>query len=398
MPIKNWIKYRYKTRYFRKIRDYFHYLIGLIGTACLLPFQSTDSLSAKNIKRILLIRLDRIGDMVLTTPAFAAIRSAFPNARITLLSRSYVKPLVISNPNLDQFIEYDRSFSFYAKIRVIGQLRLLRSELAIVLNTDFSSGLIAFLSGAKYRIGNNHKEAGFFFTTAVNDQTRSGQIKHTVESTLDLIRALKVPMNEKKELFVSITEEGEKYVVQFFKKHKLDDTDLIIAIHPGSRQPYIRWRKEGFAEVADRLIEEYNAKVILIGGPGESQIINDVLSLMKYSSIVIDPPIKLTELVSLLNRCHLFIGNSTGTMHIAAALKVPVVAIFGSKHPMDSYKKWSPWGEGHIVVSRDVGCLECHPGDCARDFECMKLISADNVLKAVEKSNFLTDRTQINTD
>jgi len=310
-----------------------------------------------------------------------------------MLLRPYTKPLVINNPNLDQTMEYDRSFSFYAKICVIRKLRLLRPELAIVLNTDFFSGLIAFLSGAKYRVGNAHKEASFFFTIAVEDPTRSGmssssgakdQIKHTVESTLDLVRTLKVPVNEKKELSVSITEEGEKYVDRFFEKHKLDDTDLIIAIHPGSRQPYIRWRKEGFAEVADQLIENHNAKIILIGGPGESQIINDVLSLMKHGIIAIDPPIKLTELVSLLNRCHLFIGNSTGPMHIAAALKVPVVAIFGSKHPMDNYKKWGPWGEGHIVVSKNLDCLDCHPGDC-KTFECMELISPTDVLKAVEK-------------
>ena len=92
----------------------------------------------------------------------------------------------------------------------------------------------------------------------------------------------------------------------------------------------------------------------------------------------------LTELVSLIKRSRLFIGNSTGPMHIASALKVPVVAIFGPVHPLDSYQEWGPWGPGHIVVSKNLNCLDCHPSDC-REFKCMDLITVDEVMAAVDK-------------
>lgn len=92
----------------------------------------------------------------------------------------------------------------------------------------------------------------------------------------------------------------------------------------------------------------------------------------------------LTQLVSLIKRGHLFIGNSTGPMHIAAALEVPVIAIFGTMHPLDSYKEWGPWGEKHIIISKELECGDCHPSDC-KTFDCMKLISSEEVSKAAKK-------------
>jgi ADP-heptose:LPS heptosyltransferase len=94
--------------------------------------------------------------------------------------------------------------------------------------------------------------------------------------------------------------------------------------------------------------------------------------------------LQLTQLVSLIKKCHLFIGNSTGPMHIAAAIGVPVVAIFGNIHPLDSYLEWGPWGEGHIVVSKNLNCPDCHPGNC-RAFSCMELITAEEVFAAAKK-------------
>ncbi len=91
---------------------------------------------------------------------------------------------------------------------------------------------------------------------------------------------------------------------------------------------------------------------------------------------------ELTELVSVIKKCSLFIGNGTGPMHIASALHVPVVAIFGTIHPLDSYKAWGPWGNNHTIVSKDMDCKNCHPSDC-KTFDCMNLITANEVLNAV---------------
>ncbi|MFC1672424.1 glycosyltransferase family 9 protein [Planctomycetota bacterium] len=168
-----------------------------------------------------------------------------------------------------------------------------------------------------------------------------------------------------------------------FEDHSIRDKDVVVCIHPGSRQEYIRWNKEGFAAVADEIIRQYNAKVILIGAQRENGLVEEVSSLMK------ERPIKtvgrrLTELVSLIKRCSLFVGNSTGPMHIAAGLQVPVVAVFGSRHPGDSHQKWGPWGKDHMVVSKDVSCKNCNPSNCTT-LECMKAVSVGDILKAIAK-------------
>ncbi|MCM8763262.1 MAG: glycosyltransferase family 9 protein, partial [Candidatus Omnitrophica bacterium] len=176
---------------------------------------------------------------------------------------------------------------------------------------------------------------------------------------------------------------GEKIAEDFLKNYAIQKSDLKIVIHPGARQEYIRWKKEGFAKVSDELIKQYNAKIILIGSSNESNLVGEIASLMKQRPILAIG-LKLTVLVSLIKRCHLFIGNSTGPMHLAAALKVPVVAIFGNIHPLDSYQEWGPWGENHIVVSKNLRCKNCHPGDC-RTLDCMRLITAEDVLDAAKK-------------
>jgi len=164
----------------------------------------------------------------------------------------------------------------------------------------------------------------------------------------------------------------------------ISSQDKIVAIHPGARQEYIRWQKEGFVEIANNLIEEYHFKILLVGGDFEEHLVEDILSLIKNKREVIPAGnTTLTQLVSLLKRCNLFIGNSTGPMHMAAALNIPVVAIFGCVNPLDNYKRWGPWGNGHIVVSKDLNCPDCHPSDC-ETFDCMRLITTKEVLEAID--------------
>ena len=157
-------------------------------------------------------------------------------------------------------------------------------------------------------------------------------------------------------------------------------TAPVIFMHPGSRQEYIRWKKEGFAEVADMLIRDKKACVILAGGTDERDLIRELGSLMKEKAVIAEG-LTLSRLVSLIKRADLFIGNSTGPMHIAAALRVPVVAIFGCRHPLDSFLEWGPWGQKCIVVSKDVGCRRCHPSDCV-SFECMAAVTVADVYRA----------------
>ncbi len=322
-----------------------------------------------NIKKILIIRIDRIGDLILSTPAIKTVRESFPDAEISLMVREYTRELVVDNPYVDKVLTCEKE--------KVGN----GYDLSISLHPGLKPNYLAFRSKARYRIGYIGSGGSFFLTHKIIDD-REIRLRHEVESALEVVGSIGCVTKDKR-LQISVTEEGEEFAERFFKENRLKENDLVIAIHPGARQEYIKWKKEGFASVADKLIEEERAKVILIGAGKEKRLVEEVASLMQNKPFFA-VGLKLTQLVSLIKRCNLFIGNSSGPMHIAAALGIPVVAIFGNIHPLDSYQEWGPWGEGHVVISKNMKCPDCHPGDC-KSLDCMKKITTDEVLDAAEK-------------
>lgn len=358
----------------RKLRSIFYGLFDACGYLIFFPARRAlgkRQFEKSGIRKILIIRLDRIGDLILSTPAIRAIREGFPrpNTKVHLLVSEYTKSLVVNNPHIDKLLVYHKD-------PIPGDY-----DLAIALHPGLRQNYLAFKSGARFRSGFSGWGGGFFLTHKIKDD-RISRIRHEVDTALEIAGLLGCAARSK-DLEVSLTTEGEKFAADFFKNHQLSPRGPVIVVHPGARQDYIRWQKEGFAQVCDKLIGGEKATVILIADKNEEILLQAITSLMTEKPLVASG-LKLTELISLIKRCDLFIGNSTGPMHIAAALKVPVVAIFGSTHPLDNFKAWGPWGEWHTVVSKDLHCRNCHPGDC-RDIACMKEISVDDVIRAVRE-------------
>lgn len=359
----------------RSIREYFYRFLDFLGAGIfyilrflhlLPPIREFDS---KLIKKILIIRLDRIGDLILSTPAIRAVRENFPEAEIFLLIREYTKDLVIHNPNINKLL-------IYGKDKIDNDY-----DLSIALHPGFRQNFMIFISGARYRVGCTGWGGGFFLTHKLVDD-RQTRVRHVVESVLEVVRSIGCS-TDNKAIEVSVTDEGERFVEQFLQENQIKSDERVIIIHPGARQECIRWKKEGFAEVGDRLIREVKARVILIGDDQERKLVEEIAFLMQEKPLFA-LGLELTQAVSLIKKSSLFIGNASGPMHIAAALNVPVVAIFGVVNPLDSYQEWGPWGEGHIVVSKNLQCPDCHPSDC-KTFDCLGLISTDEVFIACKE-------------
>ncbi len=250
----------------RCFRQGFYILFDWIGYLIFYPRQLFHRKSKFSFGKILIIRLDRIGDLILSTPAIRAVRNTFPKAKIHLLINEYTKDLVIGNPNINKLLIYkkDKIHSNY--------------DLAIALHPGLIQNYITFISGAKMRIGYIGRGGGFFLTNRIKDD-RAIRIRHEVESALELVKVAGCK-TKNKNLEVSLTKEGEKFAKEFFKKNNLNPKDLIIAVHPGARQEYTRWKKEGFAEACDRLIKGEKAKVLLITGKEERKLIDEITNLM----------------------------------------------------------------------------------------------------------------------
>lgn len=314
----------------------------------------------EKVKRILVIRSDRIGDLVLSTPAFRALRDHFPYAHITCLTAPYTKEIVDGNPYLNDVITYERAMigSPLRFIRFIVGIRRSKFSMAVVLNYSPDAILLAYLSGAPVRVGTWIPGCKWFLTESISYRERDKPGRHEVECVLDVLRKIGIDGNEKA-LYVPLSERGECFADHFTKEHGLEK-EILVALHPGSRQTRMRWNKRGFAQVADTLIREQGVKVVMIQGPGEGELLKDIFSLMQEEVTIALPVMTITELASLLNRCSLFIGHSTGTMHIAAALKIPVIALFGSAHFLESHEKWAPLGENHVVLNLPLSSFETY--------------------------------------
>jgi len=330
----------------------------------------------EEVKRILVIRTDRIGDVVLSTPAFRVLRVHFPRAHITCLTDFYTRDIVEGNPCLNDVITYERQMigSPVRLIRFIAEIRRGRFDMAVVLNYSPDAILLSYLSGAPVRVGTWIPGFKWFLTESISYRERDKPGRHEVECVLDVLRKIGIEANEKS-LYLPLSERGESFVVRFMKEHDLGK-GILVALHPGSRQPRMRWSRRGFARVADTLIRENGVRVVMIQGPGEEALIGDVSSMMQEEALVSPPGMTITELISLLSRCSLFIGHSTGTMHIAVALKIPVIALFGNAHFMESHEKWAPWGENHVVVNLLLRNFDTYGED---------VLGVEEVLKAASR-------------
>lgn len=380
------VRFRPLGKLKRKVQNFLYLVIAKVGGAVFVLLRSLRLIKPilpyerSKVRKILILRPDRIGDLILATPTFEAIRENFPGAYIILIVASETKDLVISNPFVDDVIAI-RHKGIGGILRnqgLIKRLRKMQFDLAVILYPVLWCNLLALFSRIPYRLGYDFHGNGFLLTIKVPYRCEK-EAKHEVDVNLDVAKAIGVEA-KRKELHISISEVAEERIREFFSKNQIKSEDLVVVIHPGSYEDYIRWSSSGFAEVADRLIGERGAKVIILGGPNEEKIVREVCSMMQKRPI---PALRATlaETASLIKRANLFIGNSTGPMHIAAALKVPVVAIFGNVHPLDCYQKWGPYGEGHMVVHKDVGCIDCQPSDCRR-YRCMEAVTAEDVFGA----------------
>lgn len=341
-------------------------------------------LDYRNINRILLIKIERIGDLVLSTAAIRAIRRHFPHSSITIIVNPYTKAIVDSDPHLDEVVIYDaqgKHRSLIEKICFIRNLRSREFSLAIDLDTRsffFTPVWLVYLSGAKITLGLNSLGRGFLFNIKVKPYQKP---KPLAEEVLHILSPLKITTSDiQPRLFLS--REDESYIQKYLNKEGIGKGSLLIGIHPGGYYETLRWIKDGYNKVAQYLIRKYKAKVCFVGSHKEKELINEIMALMNEEPINLAGKISLGQLMVLISRCNLFIGNSSGPLNIALGFDIPTISFLGPSVP----ERWWPQGEKNIVFRRNLPCSPCESGYCFRgDFACMREIKPEEVIDAVDK-------------
>lgn len=342
-------------------------------------------------KKILILRLSAVGDVIRTLPAVKALRAYCPSAFIAWVVEEPSKALIESQPEIDEVILFPRKRwsegmkSFQGLWRTakevllfIRTLRKKRFDMALDFHGILKSGLLCFVSGSSQRIGferRSSREGNFLFTNIKVKLPRKRISRF--ERNFSLLKAMGLEtLPEDSSLF--IPEEDRQYVQSFFDQLLLPLRRPSIAIHPGTspKTLYKRWHPERYALLADRLVQELKATVLFTWGPGELDWVKRIQRKMKESSVLGPHTLTLTQLGEVYRHCDLYIGGDTGPMHIASLMGIPVVVIYGPTDPVLN----EPFGP-HRKVIKDVGCNPCRDRSC-RKLKCLEEITVDEVFKA----------------
>jgi heptosyltransferase II len=383
------------------------------------------------MKNILLIRLSSLGDIVLTSPAIRAVREHFPQARISMLVAAQSAELVTENPHLDEVIPFDRKVRNKDTGEMVRIVRLLRErnfDLAIDFQRKFRTSLLAYLSGAKCRVG-YHQPNGVLCTVRVPDRGN----QHAIDRYFDLLHAVDIPATDRTlELFLAKSDRA--YAREIFSAKGVDDKSsnqaikqssnnrsptsgsrrfirnqpsnnqlesgslrekptinpklvdsnrLTVGLFPGAGWKLREWMPDRFAAIGDRVANQFGAQVLIFGGPRERALVENVTHLMKTPPISFVEALPIRRFAALVEACDLFITNDTGPMHIAAATHTPTIALFGP----GNHIRFQPLAPIHTTIRHYVPCNPCKQfTDRCKNNVCMKLITVDEVWEAVYRT------------
>lgn len=329
----------------------------------------------KTFHNILIIRTDRIGDVVLTTPAIKAICQSYPASRLSVLVARATIDLVNGNPYIDDILVDDRGGchkGLFGFIRLVREIRSRKFDLVIIFHTKRRYNLASFLAGIPCRLGYKNNKFGFLLNFPLKDPRATGE-KHEGEYCLDVLRPIGI-QNVDLDIFVPLQKEAEEWVGHWMQENKLGSNQFIV-VHPGASDPDKCWPAANFALLMDRLAEKYAFKIVLIGSPQTVPVATAILGQTRKASQFLDMTGKtsLAQMTSLLRRTRLLISNDSGPVHVAAGVGASVISLFMRDQPGINAERWKPLGPRGFILKCSPSANQ--PGS----------ISVDNVLELTDK-------------
>ena len=331
--------------------------------------------------KILIRATNWVGDAIMALPALRAVRKRFPDGEIAIVARPYVADIYRDQEICDQLIPYDPKglhSGFSGRERLASELRAQKFDVALLLQNAFDAALLAWRANIPERIGYARDTRSLLLTKAV-PLPRHGEIPaHEKYYYLELLRRAGWLDSMPEEAFIGlrVPEEKRRSADEFLCKSGVRQGALRIAIGAGASYGSAKcWPPSRFAEVANRLQSEADAEVILFGTAAEASVSTAISAEMRRSPIDLTGKTAIIDLPALLSKCHLFIGNDSGAMHVAAAVGLPIVAVFGPTDPDGT----APITPRCSIVQQKPYCSPCFLRSCPTDHRCMTAITADVV-------------------
>lgn len=335
--------------------------------------------------RILVTRTDRIGDLVVSTPVFDALRRKFPKAWIAALVFTENRELVEGNPALDEVILYDkkgRERGGFGNWRLGRALARKRFDAVIHLHATNRMHWLGWLAGIPVRAGWDRKSA-HRLTHRLPDIKVRGE-KHEALYNFELLRLFGVEAPEKLEPCFPVTDNAVRSVRELVFQLGLPQDRPLCVLHPSASCPSKRWPASRFAEVAAQVRQKYGAEVAVIGGAADGALAKMIERESGVPVWNFCGRVGLGGLGVLLREAAVLVSNDSGPVHIASAVGTPVISVFGRNQPGLSPARWKPLGPNARVLWRDVGCNPCLAHACHIHFLCLDVIPSSEVMRELE--------------
>ena len=338
-------------------------------------------------KNILIVRVDRVGDVLLTLPVMDVIKKGYPNASLSFLGNDYTIDLVKGNPNIKNCLVLQSSFF---KNYVL--LKKFDFDTVLLISPVFNLALIFFLLNVKNRIGTGYRWYSFLFNKKHYEHRRYGN-KHELEYNLNLLSAMNLKYSEVSECKIYIEREDENVVERLLLEKGIKKDDKLIIIHPGSKGSSMDYPKEKMINLVKKIDSLSDYKICFTGKAEESDLVAEINESISNRGFIFIDELSLKQLSFLIKRGKIFISNSTGPIHLAAAVGTFIIGFYPPVISM-SEKRWGPYTLNKYIfvpkfrnsddLTESNYCKKCIKDKC-KHFDCMNSISEDEVFHKVKE-------------
>ncbi len=325
------------------------------------------------IRKILCIKPRGIGDIILSTIILENLAAHFPYAEIDYLTEKFAKASVENNPLVRKVLTMNET-----EFPLLAAMRLKKEKYDMILDlwSNPRSAQITFLSGVKYRVGYAYRGRKYAYNILA---TGERGIHHSAEHNLELLKALNIEINTRNVHFY-VSDEDDEFGKRFINKYCRTDS-LVVGIIPAGGWPSKRCDASKWVEICSAINKKYKVNFLILWGPGD-EYDADYIKNHFPDRAVLAPKTSLRQMSGLIKNCGFILANDSGPMHMAAALGIPTLGIFG---PTDPAKHGPYSGNSGYVLKDDLFCIICNYLECPYNHECMLQLSNYKVLEAFER-------------
>lgn len=335
----------------------------------------------KKPQNILIVRTDRIGDVVLTLPLVSILKKKFHESKISFLSRNYTLPLIQNNPDINEAITLNEK---NGQPEIFSNVKKLKGnfDTCVVAYPTFRIALIMFLAGIKIRIGTGYRWYSFLFNKKIYDHRKISEY-HELEYNVRLLKALGIDevVNPSIVQFnLQSTQESRHTVEEVLIANKVDLSKKIIILHPGSGGSSVDLPFVSMKNLIAKMAHELDVEILITGSGNEAELCQSLIVSEKTKNLA--GVLELKEMIALIEKAEIMIANSTGPIHIAAALGKNVIGFY-PKIVSCSDKRWGPYTNNKKIFSPTIDCKNCSRKQC-EELNCMSSINIEEVFNTVK--------------